>query len=301
MQNTKTIIHIGANKTASTLFQKKIFSKYKNILHFGEWASNYDFLKKNIQNIIYDDDYYYDYNDTISKFSSFVKVENTHTVFSSEDILMSRKPTLVAKRLKKIFPNAKVLMLIRNQIDCFISWYLNHGCYLTNVPKKFWKRYLGLNDWLEYCFENPTFSPLQAMNYLKYYEIFSNFFGEENIILIPYEEIFHNRLNFCKKFSSLFGVSADDVQKILNLKENKRNTKLKYLIHKNFGFSNKLPKKLYSFISFLDFSGSANIQLSKIWSERIFNEYAEKNYLLTKRTGLNLEIYNYPLKKNNEK
>ena len=298
MYHTQTTIHIGANKTASTLLQKKLFSKHKNICYFGEYCENYDDIKDLIHNMIHEDAYYYDQDEIISKFSSLIKVENTNTVFSHEDIMGSSNPTLAASRLKNIFPKAKVLMIIRNQFDVFPSWYINHGAYLKNVPKKLWKKFVGVNEWLDYCFSFPKSSPVQAMNYLKYYKIFSKIFGKENVIVIPYEEIFEDRQSFCVKLSSLFDVLPADIQMVLEMKrERPRNTKLHYQIHKTFSFSNKLSQKINSLMYYLDISGPAKVKLDKRWIKMIYNEYAEKNYLLASHTGLDLKIYNYPLKK----
>ena len=43
----------------------------------------------------------------------------------------SRHPSLVARRFKSIMPNAKVVMVIRNQITALSSWYANHGSFKT--------------------------------------------------------------------------------------------------------------------------------------------------------------------------
>ena len=56
--------------------------------------------------------------------------------------------------------------------------------------KRFWRRYVSFDEWLEYCFNFPKINPVQAMNYLKYFQIFSKKFIEKNIIVIPYEKIF---------------------------------------------------------------------------------------------------------------
>ncbi len=298
MNKTQTVIHIGANKTASTLFQRQLFSKQDNILYLGEDCENYEDLKGLIHNIIHEDSYYYDEDLTISKFESLENEKHTHLVFSNEDIMGSRNPSLSADRLKKIFPEAKVLMIIRNQLNVFPSWYINHGAYLKNVPKSFWKQYVDIDSWLEYCFSFPTLSPVQAMNYYKYYEIYSRIFGEENILVIPYEEIFYSRENFCSKLSNLIGVSPNEIKKVLKIKnERPRNTQLKYKIHKTFTLSNKLADKIYRLISRFDHSGPAEIKLSKKWHEKIYGEYERGNSLIAAKTGLDLNLFNYPLEK----
>tara|TARA_B100000767_G_C19776707_1_gene542993 strand:- start:1315 stop:2211 length:897 start_codon:yes stop_codon:yes gene_type:complete len=298
MNKTQTVIHIGANKTASTLFQRQLFSKQDNILYLGEDCENYDDLKSLIHNIIHEDTYYYDKDLTISKFESLKNKKHTHIVFSNEDIMGSRNPSLSADRLKKVFPDAKVLMIIRNQLNVFPSWYINHGAYLKNVPKNYWRQYVDINSWLEYCFSFPTSSPVQAMNYYKYYEIYSRIFGEENIVVIPYEEIFYSRERFCSGLSSLIGVPYIEIEKVLKIKnERPRNTQLEYKIHKTFRLSKKLADKIYRLISRFDQSGPAQIKLSAQWQKKIYDEYARGNSLIEAKTGLDLSLFHYPLDK----
>jgi hypothetical protein len=300
MKKIQTIIHIGGNKTASTLLQRQLLSGQENIKYFGEDCINYDDLKDIINNMIHEDSFYYDANELISKFNlNNIEDNKTRIVFSNEDIMGSRHPSIGAKRLKKIFPNAQILMIIRNQLDVFPSWYINHGAYLKNVPKKFWRKYVNINNWLDYCFSFSKNSPVQAMNYYKYFQIYSEVFGEENIIVIPYEDIFLDKTGFCKKLSVIFDVLPTEIENVFSLKsERPRNSKLKYQIHKIFGFSHKISKTIYAFLSPIDYSGPAKVKLPRKWRNKINFQYANSNFALSKKIGINLKKYGYPFLEN---
>lgn len=295
MIKPQTVIHIGANKTASTLLQRQLFSKKSHIQYFGEDCINYEYLKEDIHNMIHEDNFYFKKNFMISNSIRNTSSDITRIVFSNEDIMGSRHPSLAADRLKEIFPEAKILMVIRNQIDVFPSWYVNHGAYLKNVPRRFWRRYVSFDDWLEYCFNFPKISPVQAMNYLKYFQIFSKKFGEKNIIVIPYEDIFFDNSSFCNKLSELFDVESATIKNIFSKKnERSRNSKLNHEIHKFFGFSYKISNNIYKKISRFDNTGPFKISINNKWLKKINHEYADSNSELELKTGLNLKKYNYP-------
>jgi len=297
MDNLDSIIHIGGNKTASTLLQRKLFSKYKNIFYVGEDCYKYKEIQDSIFSLVHEDDFYYDSEEFISLLNSIKKDSDaSHFIFSNEDIMYSKNPTLCAQRLKEIIPNSKVLMVIRNQFDVIPSWYANHGAYLKNVPKKFWKRYVDLDSWLDYCFSFPDSSPLQAMDYYKYYQIFSRLFGKENIIVLAYEDILFDRSAFTHKLSTLIGVDASDIDAVFDIKsERPRNTQLQFLIHSNLGFSRRLSDLTYSFFSRFDNTQPVKIILNDYWKAKIFEHYAESNKLLALNVDIDLRNYNYPL------
>ena len=292
------IIHIGGNKTASTLFQRRLFSQYNNIFYLGEDCHGYSKISEKLNNLVHEDDFYYDKAELVKDIELLHKESKesaTHFVFSNEDIMGSKSPTVCAIRLKELFPDSKVLIIVRNQLEVFPSWYINHGAYLKNVPRKFWRRHVDLNSWLEFCFDFPSTSPVEAMNYYKYYRIFSNLFGKENTIIIPYEDISTNRIEFCKRMSNLFGIEAQAVNQILEIRsERPRNSKLKFATHKVLGFSRNITDLIYSFLEGIDKTGPANVRLSAFWRDKIERYYAEGNDKLSSETGLDLRSYKYP-------
>ena len=128
------ILHIGGNKTASTLLQRKLFSSHNSIYYLGEDCINYNLIKQDLNNLIHEDDYEFSLN-RISKYFKNINKNKKVFVFSNEDIMGSRHPSLVAKRLKLLMPKCKVVIVVRNQITAISSWYVNHGAYLKPAPK----------------------------------------------------------------------------------------------------------------------------------------------------------------------
>ena len=116
-------LHIGGNKTGSTLLQQKLFSQHPQIAYLGEDCKNFEQIKTAFNYFIHEDDCENISNKILELFTITDKRKKVF-VFSSEDIMGSRHPSLVARRFKSIMPNAKVAMVIRNQITALSSWYV---------------------------------------------------------------------------------------------------------------------------------------------------------------------------------
>ena len=208
----KQIIHIGGNKTGSTLLQRKLFPKLKDFLFLNFEENKSKSLKEVIKSLIFQDDYEY------NKHKFFLKkfTKNKNIIFSSEDLVAERFITTIAKRLKECFPNGKVLFVIRNQITAFNSWFVSHGSSLKNVPKSYWKKYVDLENWSDYCFNYPNQGPISALNYYKIYIIFSTIFGKSKIKILLYEDLQENPIFFFNELSDILGIDNSFTVKMLS-------------------------------------------------------------------------------------
>ena len=126
-------------------------------------------------------------------------------------------------------PKCKVVIVVRNQITAISSWYVNHGAYLKPAPKKYWRNYVSLDDWLDYCFKFPLISALDAMNYQKYYSIFSKEFGDQNISIFCYEDLIHDKNAYYEKWSKVLKIDKIEIAKSLNYNFERKYYKVKFL------------------------------------------------------------------------
>jgi len=293
----RSILHIGGNKTASTLLQRRLFAKHPKIGYVGEDCSNYEAFKNDIDNFIHEDDSIYQYK-KINKIFDETKSNKDIFIFSNEDIMGTRHPSVTARRLKSHMPEAKVVMVLRNQKTALATWYVNHGSFLKPVPKKYWRKYVELSDWLSYCFAFPHITVIDAMNYEKYYKIFAKEFGEDNLYIILYEDLLKNKDRYYKQWSDLLGLDTKEISSCLEGRtERKSLTWLEFKLHQLSGTS-IIISKLITFIvnPLLSRGSSAKITLPKKWQNKVHDYYSEGNSILNKRFNLNLEKYNYPLK-----
>ena len=218
------IIHVGANKTASTLFQKHVFSCLPHVFYIGEDSKEFKNPLEINQALINFDQVAY--SNTIHNIEQFFKPRNLESLkiklFSSEDIMGSKFPSVPISRLAQLMPDAKLVVVLRNQLTAWPSWYRSHGSMLKNVPKSYWRRYVNFEDWSDYCFSFPLVSPCWAMNYWEHIKIFQNYFDKENIKIILYEDFQHKPLKFLREWAEILEISVFDLQNLRVYVENLR-------------------------------------------------------------------------------
>ena len=100
--------------------------------------------------------------------------------------------TNVAQNLKIYYPNSKILLIIREQEKIIQSAYLysvKKGQYLSRYDKFVERNKQGLLG--KYCYD-------------KIVKIFDNEFGEENVCVVPFEELESNLDKFRDRLSEYF-------------------------------------------------------------------------------------------------
>ena len=303
----KNIIHIGANKAASTTLQRHLFSKSEDLIYFGEDCEDYADSKKIIDSMISDDEIHFSLKDTKKIFNNKLKTNNKKTfVFSSEDILTSRVPSQCAKRLYEILPNSKILIILRNQIDAIQSWYANHGAYLKQVPKSYWRRYVSFDDWIEYCFEFHKYSPLESFLYHTHLNLYRKHFGMNNIHILLFEDFIYSKPKFISQLSDILEINPSKVNKLLkNKHERPRKTKRQHIYHKiKSQYFHKIKINDSKFIShhfrslfnrYLHSGDKFTFNINKVWRNKLLKYYLNDNKLLKKNYSIDIEKYNYPL------
>ena len=200
------LIHIGYPKTGSSWLQKYIFNsesmKIKNIsrgLILKEIFSPHD-LDFNIKN-------------TATKFNNEIQniKDNGYVPVISHELLSGHPKSggynsfQIALRLKSIFPNAKILIVIRNQIDMIYSSYVQ---YIKVGGTCSISRFLTPPE--DYRI------PLFDYKYFEYHRLiglYIELFNRDNVLALPYELFVHDPENFLKKISEFSDIEIHESKK----------------------------------------------------------------------------------------
>ena len=303
-----TIIHIGGNKSGSTSLQRRLFSKHPHIRYLGEDCERYSELKPLLDSLVADDDSYYDLTQTKDVFSKRFGVENgaRTCVFSNEDIMTSSIPSVCAARLRVLMPDAQIVMVIRNQLTAWPSWYANHGAYLKNVPPRYWKRHVTLNEWLDYCFNFPKDTPVEAMNYERFLKIFQREFPGSQIQVLLYEDLVNKPAEYYKQWATLLDISDEDVLSYMSNHAERRRYSGRRMLYDRWvsrlssipgfkDFQTALHHSIPGVNGWLNSGPPAKIELPEMWKHRISDYYGRTNASVKEITGLDLARYGYPL------
>ena len=304
----RSIIHIGGNKTASTTLQRGLFAADMRIRYLGEDCDGYADLLPLLDSLVQDDDSFFDESATAAMFAQrFGGGGGSVCVYSNEDIMTSRLPTVCGQRLKKLMPDATVVMVMRNQLTAWPSWYANHGAFLTWVPRSYWRRPVTLEEWLDFCFAFPKRTPVEALNYFRFFRMFADLFGADRVKVLFYEELLEDPARYYARWDELLGLPTGQAFKALQGKAERRRNSARRLAYDHWkakaaalvpGFAaveDALMKALPEFARWIDDGAPARIELPDSWKARIRDYYASTNAQLADLVGPDMARYGYPL------
>lgn len=285
------VFHIGFHKTGTTWFQKEFYPKVSNFQFVDRRSLQNEFFKSAqekrdlSQNLLFCDE----------ELSG-----NIHTGGNGGLTGFS-----VADRILENYPNAKVVIFIRNQFSMISSSYLQ---YIKKGGNYSVKKYIYHQD-----FQDSHRAPLFSFNHFDYLELISyyeNKVGKENVFVYPFEEFKNNQETFLERFSANHGFDLElgklnlekkntsyrsgnlFLSKILN-SFTRKDVLYKYYIFHIPGFHN-LINTILSRVSF-----GSKIKPKNILGERIISEvnvrYKESNTKLAEKYNLDLAKYEYPL------
>lgn len=117
---------------------------------------------------------------------------------------------LIAKRLKATFPDAKVLIVFREQKAWIKSFYQQ---YIADGGSE------SLPDFLSrpqpQIYKNPCFE-FDYLDYFKLISFYHSLFGKEQVLALPYELMRNDFKDFAKRLDSFFDVNLELENKVIN-------------------------------------------------------------------------------------
>ncbi len=301
----RQLIHIGYPKTATTWFQN----------NFYPFINNANFIKREYiqENIIRPNSF--DFSpDKVKKIFNFDK----KAIFCEEMLIGSLygwNNGAFAKenalRLKAIFPNANILIFIRNQFDIIASAYSQYikigGNYC--IDKFLYHKNL---------FDKNNNALLFSFNYLEYdkiIEFYNELFGQSNINVFLHEDFQSDNIKFLTNFKKIFDLEVD-LNKINYEKKNVSYRKylmhialfsniftIKNILYKyyliNIPYWYSISRRVFSILNKYKIFGKEMSSLEILGKknyEYIKNYYKESNNILYDELKIKkIAEYNYPL------
>ncbi len=212
----ETVIHMGLHKAGSSFLQKNIFPKIKEIELFdiGDFNFYTEFSKEKI-NLI-----------SAEGLSSrpFPKANRTDSCF------------VIANRIAKVFPNAKIILILRKKEELLKSWYseyIKHGGILN------------YEDWFE------SWNNYDVLRFEEYISELDRLFS--SLLVLNFEDLKKNSDKFVNDICNYIGVESPKfsnkiVNKKLNEKTLKRWRKANLLFKSSYNPSGPIPfRLLYEF------------------------------------------------------
>jgi hypothetical protein len=303
----KILIHIGYHKTATTWLQRNLWNNSE--CGFQVYLNRKEFKENFIRKHSLDFD-----AEEFKKHYEDKTLDQSNTIEVISDERLSGSPHTgghdskeMADRLYASFPEAKILIVIREQTDMIASSYFQ---YLKAGGAS------SLEDYM-----NPPLKaravPMFDLGYFDYSKLinyYQNLFGNERVLVLLYEEFRDAPKSFCSK-----------IYKFLDLKENLEGLDFRKVVNKKlsliFAFfirhinkfftktrlnpiaieANFMTKIFTSLSFFIDrfIPDKVHKKLEKAFREKIKKKitglYTESNQKLNSKLGLEMEKYGYML------
>ena len=182
------VLHVGMHKTGTTFLQWNVFPFLNAKFH---WHIFYKSWLKDVLNLSKEIDIS-KINKKLKKTLSKEKIniiseENIYTYqFTKEDDRFER-----LERIKKIFPNAKIIFGSRRREENLVSWYVEYVSVGGTLDfKGFLKNYMNL----------------KKLDYQPYIKKLEELYGKENVFDYSIDELRKDQDEFIKKLCDFIGV-----------------------------------------------------------------------------------------------
>ena len=180
----KVFIHVGKHKCASTSLQKYFFPQLTKNFYDDKKILKFLLDKDNdgdaVRKIVHQ-------NFTKPKYSHCINEASQFAIISREG-LSQRNIDAYASKLKHAFPDAKIICIIREQFDLLLTlyvWLTSKNPYISGLNKTV-QRIMASNG-------------KEFLHYNKPIKIYMDYFGSDNVLVLPFELLKHQPEAFYRK------------------------------------------------------------------------------------------------------
>lgn len=320
------VVHIGMPKAASKTLQWNVFARHSEIFYLGRLdGPHLDPTYKKFESCrdadvqkVMSDLAYHDVQKPVSEetrafFKQYLERENTQGLLPvwswesySTDGFKNREAR--ANNLKTLFGQLRIVMVTRNPIHLLESAYLqqlkrdNVGERSRGGKPVFFP---SIDNWLS---KNWFLDIGNHLDYAETIEIYCDLFGEENVCVLPFEELVTEKQSFYQKLCNFMGIDlAETLANVEGKVENKSWTDIQL---EKLAAIKASPKARWQFRrankrerhEMLDLkrqgipatpSTKAKVAFNPKTQDRILSRTREGNLWLQERFGLDLEKYGY--------
>ncbi len=205
----RVLLHIGMPRTASTFFQQEVFPKVNDFKFWGINKSQYTWP---FQKVLYQDDSLYNEYE-IQQALNF-PITNpliiSNELFVGQSLFMvSTNRSRTSHRLKQLFPNAEIILVLRNQAQILESLF-SIGVYSgqSKKPEAFVRFSDNHSDSTDPLY--PTFSATEQTEQYLFSHLFNLYRSKfEKIHVFLYEDFKENPKEFIADLCNRLDISME--------------------------------------------------------------------------------------------
>lgn len=216
LKSESFIFHIGYHKTASTFLQNAfaqsdigyLFLSKEAIRRFKNLLLNKEATKQAAKEL----------REQISPKNKAVNIISQESLSGHPHGYKTDNPFRTADIIKAVFPEAKILIVIREQFDYLKSLY----CFRVGIKGQ---EVRNIQKFLHQEGEKGLFEKLQYHKLIGYYK---KLFSDERVLVLPYELLKSDKREFVKHLTEFTGAKI-----VLNEKKTKKRNLNKSVKNKN--------------------------------------------------------------------
>ncbi len=211
------IFHIGYPKSASTTLQHQFFTQLPGHYYLGVGMEkphhNNQLVSENFKELVLNlfktDTLSYDHAKTLTNWLNVKKhiPSDSPIIISHEKALGTifslPDPFEKARRIRNVFGDIKILMIIRNQHNIALSqyrdWPFQPNYHLSGKPVSFKK-------WIDLDMKQKYSSFIRTLDYNRINEIYCDLFTPDNVSVLPIELLQSDPASFSKELSNIFSI-----------------------------------------------------------------------------------------------
>jgi hypothetical protein len=307
---TPVFIHVGFANTGTTSLQRNFFARRKDIFFVGEPYEQRGGIFTNIKSV---EDFKYDAShigelcqrDVVAAHGGRTVVISDESLCDAPELyfapyMMPRD--IIARRLRHLFPGAKIIFTIRDQRHYVASMYSTlkrNAAFFDRMPMPPFSR------WLEGMLSAVRRSYLCNLNYTEAIGLYASLFGRSNICILPLEAVSIDGAEaYLRKLCQFMSVNLTDADiKAFDTIHNRRMSVRRNLAAELMGddrFNDFLTELVEAFgregvEAFLDGGRTNTFKLQASDDDRLRRHIGLGNWLLAREFDLDLSRYGYPI------
>lgn len=291
-------IHIGYHKTASTWMQFHGFPAHPDIVMCNDPKTSLD--NYFVRNFVETADFFFDTEHFKKNFASMVqkhKGSNNDKIYGISEENISGHfwngtgSEVLANRVRNVFGDVKIIIVIRNQFDMFFSLYSN---YVKSGGTKSLKALMkDINMFGERV--------VQKLCYHNLIEYYVKLFSADKLLVLCYEDFSRDMNGMMNRIFGFIGVKQITLPDESGIKKlNVRLSAPGELVFRNLNFLGLEARFIRKAISVCESSFTSHIQkkaLSRkaLIPEHIVSEWRGSNRRLQEYISTDIGGYNYPI------